>query len=227
MVLLTSTAAPADARPDPAAGRALVVVPNSVTPPSIRMAGLADIAAIARITQEGPELAGIEPEVMSQAMRLLLTLLAFEHGALWVEQAPDGSIVRAVTAVPADQLPPRRAVLRDVANQLGGVATPPPAAVVLGHALHAELKAARAAWVLIEISKASGRRMDDPGLLRAALQWVRAQPDSERAPVMVLADTMPERAAAASLGFVERRTWGYGWPWWLGVVTPAAPTLPV
>jgi hypothetical protein len=34
---------------------------------------------------------------------------------------------------------------------------------------------------------------------------------------MVLTDTIPERAAAESLGFVERRSGGRSWPWWLGV----------
>jgi hypothetical protein len=43
--------------------------------------------------------------------------------------------------------------------------------------------------------------------------------------VMVLTDTMPERRAAENLGFVERRTWGRRWPWWLGVGAPAACTF--
>jgi hypothetical protein len=190
---------------------------------SIRMAGLADIPAIERITQEGPP-AGIEPEVMSRATRLLLTLVAFEHGALWVEQAHDGSILRAVTAVPAGQLPPQRSLMRDVAQQLGVAAIPLPAAAKLGQAFLAELRAVEPAWVLIEISKRSSHRSGEPALLGVALEWARAQSDPERDPVMVLADSMPERAAAESLGFVERRTWGYGWPWWLGVAAPVAHT---
>lgn len=187
---------------------------------SIRMAGLADIPAIERITQEGPP-AGIAPEVMARATRLLLTLVAFEHGALWVEQASDGSIVRAVTAIPAEQLPPRRSLMRDVAQQLG-VAVPLPAAAGLGRAFLAELKAVEPQWVLIEISKRTSHRNGDPALLRVALEWARTQSESDTAPVMVLADSMPERAAAQCLGFVERRTWGYGWPWWLGVAGPVA-----
>lgn len=201
------------------------VVPVPGRGSSIRMAGLADIPAIARITQEGPQLAGIEPEVMSRATRLLLTLVAFEHGALWVEQAQDGPITRAVIAIPAGQLPPRQSVLRDVANQLGEAVPPPAAAALLGQALLADLKAVGPAWVLMEISKASPHRRGDPALLGAALQWARTRSDPGRDPVMVLADTLPERAAAESLGFVEHRTWGYGWPWWLGVATPAARTF--
>ena len=188
---------------------------------SIRMAGLADIPAIERITQEGPP-AGIEPEVMSCATRLLLTLVAFEHGALWVEQARDGSILRAATAIPAGQLPPRRSLMRDVAQQLGAAPTLLPAAAGLGKAFLTELDAVHPAWVLIEISKPSSHRNGDPALLRVALEWARAQSNPGSDPVMVLADSMPERAAAERLGFVERRTWGYGWPWWLGVAAPVA-----
>ncbi len=47
----------------------LDVVPSIVACSSTRMAGLMDIPAIARITQEGPQAAGIEPEVMSRGTR--------------------------------------------------------------------------------------------------------------------------------------------------------------
>lgn len=166
--------------------------------------------------------AGIEPEVMSGATRVLLTLVAFEHGSLWVEQLADGRIVRAVTAIPAAQLPPRESVVRDVVHQLGGAAAVPLDPAGLGRALLAELAAVRPAWVLMEISKVAPRQTVDSALLEAALEWVRAQLGPARAPVMVLADSVAERAAAQSLGFVERRTWGYGWPWWLGVAAPTA-----
>lgn len=193
---------------------------------TIRQAGLADVPAIARITQEGPPPEDIEPEVMSQATRVLLTLVAFEHGALWVEQAVDGAILRAVTAIPASQLPPRPAVLRDLAHELG--INPPhrSAAVGLGKALLAELTAIAPGWVLIELSKALPTRTADPALLGAALAWTRRQPRPMSAPVMVLADSFLEREAAVELGFVEHRAWGHGWPWWLGVapaVTPGPP----
>lgn len=105
------------------------------------------------------------------------------------------------------------------------MATPPPAETGFGQAFLAELKAVDPAWVLSEISKTSPHRLGDPALLGAALQWARPQSDSARDPVMVLADSVHERAAAESLGFVERRTWGRRWTWWLGVAAPAARTL--
>ena len=80
------------------------VVPTSPVPSSIRMAGLADIPGIERITREEPQPAGIEPAAMSRAKRLLLTHVAFEHGALWVEQVDDEPITRAAAAIPAGQL---------------------------------------------------------------------------------------------------------------------------
>jgi hypothetical protein len=72
--------------------------------------------------------------------------------------------------------------------------------------------------LLIEVSKASQNPAGDPGLHGAALAWAREQPASD--PVMVLTDTIPERRAAESLGFVECHTWGRRWPWWLGVAAP-------
>jgi hypothetical protein len=202
------------------------VVPTSSARSSIRLAGLADIPAIARITQEGPPPAGIEPAAMSRATRLLLTHVAFEHGALWVEQVDDGPVIRAATAIPAGHLSSQHSMLRNVIRQLGRPATPPPVPVFgFGEVLLAELKSVRPLWLLIEISKASQNRMGDPALLGAALQWSREHSEPARDPVMVLTDTMPERRAAESLGFVERRTWGLPWPWWLGVAAPVACTF--
>lgn len=190
---------------------------------SIRLAGLADIPAIARITREGPQPAGIEPAAMSRATRLLLTHVAFEHGAMWVEQVDDGPITRAATAIPVRQLSPQHSALRNVIRQLGRPAVPPPVPVFgFGEVLLAELKSVEPVWLLIEISKASQNPMGDPALLRAALDWARAHSEPARDPVMVLTDTMPERRAAEILGFVERRTWGRRWPWWLGVAAPVA-----
>jgi hypothetical protein len=182
---------------------------------------LADVPAIARITGEGPAPVGIEPAVMSRATRLLLTHVAFEHGALWVEQVDGGPISRAVTAIPAGRL--QHSVLRDVIRQVGRPATPPPMPVFgfgFGEVLLAEVKAVKPVWLLIEISKASQNQLGDPGLLGVALVWAREHSEPERDPVMVLTDTIPERRAAQSLGFVERRTWGRHWPWWLGVAAP-------
>jgi hypothetical protein len=202
------------------------VVPTLTARSSICMAGLADIPAIARITREGPQPAGIEPAVMSRTTRLLLTHVAFEHGALWVERVDDGPIIRAVTAIPAVQLSAQPSVLRDVIRRLGRpVASPPVPVFGFGEVLIAELKSVKPVWLLIEISKASQNLMGDPALLGAALQWAREHSEPARDPVMVLTDTMPERRAAESLGFVERRTWGRRWPWWLGVASPLACVL--
>ena len=192
--------------------------------PSIRRAGLADIPAIARITLEGPEPVGVEPAAMSKATRLLLTHVAFEHGALWVEQVDGGPIVCAVTAIPAGQL--QHSVPRDVIRQVGRPASPPPVPVFgFGEVLLAEVKSVKPVWLLIDISKASQSRMRDPALLGTALQWAREHSQPALDPVMVLTDTMPERRAAESLGFVERRTWGRCWPWWLGVAAPVTCTF--
>jgi FXSXX-COOH protein len=189
------------------------------------MANLADIPAIARITREGPQPAVIEAAVMSRNTRLLLTHVAFEHGALWVEELDDGPIVRAVTAIPARELAGPHSVLREVIRRLGRPAAPPPIPVFgFGEVLLAELKSVKPVWLLIEISRESHHTMGDPALLAAALDWAREHSVPARDPVMVLTDTMPERRAAESLGFVERRTWGRRWPWWLGVAAPLPPT---
>lgn len=231
MVIAIPLPLDADAQIDRVEGLARTPKPVEAGDPgglvTIRMAGLADVPAIARITQEGPPPADIEPEVMSQATRVLLTVVAFEHGALWVEQAAGGPILRAVIAVPASQLPPKPALMRDLANELG-IRTPPRRATAagLGRALLAELTAVAPGWVLIEISKAMPSRTADPALLGAALAWVREQPADAPAPVMVLADSFLEREAAVALGFDERRTWGHGWPWWLGVAAARTPAPP-
>ena len=183
---------------------------------SIRRAGLADIPAIARITQEGPQPEGIEPAVMTRATRLLLAHVAFEHGALWVEKVDDGPVIRAVIAIPAGQLPMRQSALRQVTRELGRPATATPVAGFSQHLVD-ELTSVESLWLLIEISKASQNQLGDPALLGTALQWARAHGEPAGSPVMVLTDTIPERAAAESLGFVERRSGGRSWPWWLGV----------
>lgn len=199
------------------------VVPAPVAQSSIRMAGLADIPAIARITREGPQPTVIEPAVMSRATRLLLTHVAFEHGALWVEQRDNGPITRAVTAIPARELTVPHSVLRDAIRRLGRPTAPPPVPVFgFGEVLLAELKSVRPMWLLIEISRESQNPAGDPALLAAGLQWAREHSEPALDPLMVLTDTMPERRAAESLGFVERRTWGRRWPWWLGVAAPVA-----
>lgn len=199
------------------------VVSTSPTRSAVRLAGLEDIPAIARITQEGPQPAGIAPAAMSRATRLLLTHVAFEHGALWVEQVGDGPIIRAAAAIPAGQLLAQQSKLRDVIRRLGRAAAPPPVPVFgLGEVLLAELRSVKAVWLLIEISKASKKPMGGPALLGVALHWVREHSEPDRDPVMVVTDTMSECRAAESLGFVERRMRGRHWPWWLGVAAPVA-----
>ena len=210
------------ARPGEQPGHPPVLAPIAPDRCPIRKAGLADIPSIARITQEGPQPEGVEPAVMSQATRLLLTHVAFEHGALWVEQPAGAPIVRAVIAIPARQLPQRHKLLRQGAGQLGKAQTPGPLSGFSQELLD-ELTSAGSLWLLIEISKASHNRLGDPALLGQALSWARAQ-SGPHAPVMVLTDTMPERRAAESLGFVERRTGSLGWLWWLGVAAPEAST---
>ena len=160
---------------------------------------------------------------MSRATRLLLTHVAFEHGAIWVEQLDNGPILRAVTAIPTRELTGPHSALHDVIRRLGRPTTPPPVPVFgFGEVLLAELKSVRPVWLLIEISRESQNLDGDPALLAASLKWAREGSESALDPVMVLADTMPERRAAESLGFVERRTWGRRWPWWLGVAAPVA-----
>jgi hypothetical protein len=199
------------------------VVSPSPTPSPIRLAGLADIPAIARIPWEGPQPAGVESAAMSRATRLLLTHVAFEHGALWVEQVGDGPIIRAAAAVPAEQVLAQRPVLRTVIRAPGRSAGRPAAPVFeFGEVLLAELKSVKPVWLLIEFSKASQGRMADPALLGAALEWTRDHSEPARDPVMVLTDTMSERRAAESLGFIECRSWGRRRPWWLGVAGPVA-----
>jgi hypothetical protein len=125
-----------------------------------------------------------------------------------------------VTAIPAGQLQP--SVLRDVIRQVGRQALPPPVPVFgfgfgfgFGEVLLAEVKSVKPVWLLIEISNASQNRMGIlPYLARRCSG--RGSTRTLRFPVMVLTDTMPERRAAENLGFVERRTWGRRWPWWLG-----------
>jgi len=227
--MTTSTLPPpcAAARSTENAGVALIdVVQAQSARSSIRLAGLADIPAIARITHEGPLPLGVEPAAMWRTTRLLLTHVAFEHGSLWVEQLNDGPITRAVTAIPAGQLSAQQSQLRNVIRQLGRPAAPPPVPVFgFGEVLLAELKSVKPAWLLIEISKSSQNPLGNPALLGAALQWAHENSEPARDPVMVLTDTMPERRAAESLGFVERRTWGRRWPWWLGVAPLLACTL--
>lgn len=192
----------------------------STAPSPIRMAGVADIPAIARIADEGPQPVGVEPEVMSRAARLFLTHIAFEHGALWVEQASTGQITRAVTVIPASRIPPQQTVLRDMSRQLGGPSTLATARAWFNAAFLAELRFVEPQWVLSEISKSTPPRWGDAALLGAAMGWARAQPRSGRVPDMVLADSAHERAAARSLGFVEHPVRSGVCAWWIGVAAP-------
>lgn len=193
---------------------------------SIRMAGIADITAIARITQEGPQPTDVEPEMLARTTRLVLTHLAFEHGSLWVENGPDGAIVRAVAAVPGLEVSRTELMRRDVVPQVTAHLQLPtfPAPGQEHQGFRAAVSAVGPAWILAEISKASLNETGDPALLAAALAWTREQADRVPGPVVVLADTGPERAAAQRLGFVERRATNPRSDWWIGVEERAAGT---
>lgn len=199
---------------------------------SIRLAGLTDIPAIARITQEGPQPTGVEPEMLARATRLVLTHLAFEHGSLWVQNGPDGSIARAVAAVPARAASRGHMLRRDIFPDLGDLAARPRAVEVASRTEHADPRVQQAdpggglraalvsvapSWILAEVSRASLNESGDPALLSAALRWTRGQIGTIPGPIVVLADTEPERAAAQWLGFVEPRGGAGGSAWWLGL----------
>jgi hypothetical protein len=186
---------------------------------SIRMAGIEDIPAVARITQEGPLRTDADPEVAARATRLLLTHVAFERGALWVEHATDGRIARAVAVVPGARLSPWEPVGRVVAPDLARIAPVVPPGPDVGRVFRTELAAVAPRWVLSEISRGSLARPGPPTLLEAALRWARAQPGSGNGPIAVVADTEAERETAETLGFIER--WKGDAPpgWWLGVDT--------
>lgn len=189
---------------------------------SIRQAGIEDIPAVARITQEGPLRTDVDPESAARATRLLLTHVAFERGSLWVEEGADGRIARAVAVVPGGQLSPWETVGRVVAPDLARVAPVQPPGPEVGRVFRTELSAVAHRWVLSEISQGPLARPGPPALLEAALRWARAKPGSVNGPIAVVADTEAEREAAESLGFVER--WNGGPPpgWWLGVDTESA-----
>ncbi|PVU84306.1 hypothetical protein DDP54_00140 (plasmid) [Cellulomonas sp. WB94] len=187
---------------------------------SVRQAGIEDIPAVARITQEGPLRTDLDPESAARSTRLLLTHIAFERGALWVEDGVDGRIARAVAVVPGGQHSPWETVGRVVAPDLARVPPGPDA----DQAFRTELAAVAPRWVLSEISQGSRARPGPPTLLEAALSWARAEPGWRHGPIAVVADTDAERKAAESLGFAERWTGGPPSPWWLGVDTdPVAP----
>jgi hypothetical protein len=191
---------------------------------SIRMAGIEDIPAVARITQEGPLRTDADPEVAARATRLLLTHVAFERGALWVEHATDGRIARAVAVVPGARLSPWEPVGRVVAPDLARLAPLHAPGPEVGRVFRTELAAVAPSWVLGEISKSALTQPGHPALLEAALRWGRAQPARERGPIAVVADTESEREAAESLGFVERWAGGLHPGWWLGVEGGSAAT---
>lgn len=204
----------------------------AVLSPTIRLAGVEDIAAVARITQEGPPRPDVDPEVLARTTRLLLANIALERGSLWVEAAPDGRIARAVAAVPGTEksswlLPGRDAILR--LEGLEGRAMAAPVEAGAGRALLAELTAIGPCWVLSEISKVPVPPDRHTELLTAALRWADAQPRRGDGPVVVVADCEAERDAAVAAGFVERRSWGAaretvrdvawddaGTGWWIG-----------
>ena len=181
----------------------------------IRQAGIEDIPAVARITHEGPLRSDPDPdpESAARATRLLLTHIAFERGALWVEDGADGRIARAVAVVPGGQMSPWETA--------GRVAAPDLARVVsmadVGRPFRAELAAVAPRWVLNEISAVPVGCPGPPTLLATALAWARAEQGWRHGPIAVVADTEAERRAAEQLGFTEAWTGGPPPGWWLGV----------
>ncbi|CAN5440172.1 hypothetical protein BH11ACT1_BH11ACT1_01040 [soil metagenome] len=179
----------------------------------IRQAAIEDIPAVARITHEGPLRTDLDPESAARATRLLLTHIAFERGALWVEDGADGRIARAVAVVPGGQMSPWETAGRVVAPDLARVASMADA----GRPLRTDLAAVAPRWVLSEISAGPLERPGPPTLLAAALGWARAEPGWRHGPIAVVADTEAERWAAEQLGFTEAWTGGPPPGWWLGV----------
>ena len=192
-------------------------------PMTIRLAGIGDITAIARITHEGPPRSDLDPELVARTNRLLLTHVAFTEGALWVEHGPDGVITRAVAVIPGANVTPWQAIGRVVGPDLAAVAPMPPGDAEVGRALEAELVAAGPAWVMSEISRAPSPRQSQAALLGAALDWARREQaghgGGDEGAVVVVADSEPEAQAARSLGFVELPGPGAHPGWWIGSLT--------
>jgi len=184
-------------------------------PLTIRMAGIADITAIARITHEGPPRTDLDPELIARTTRLLLTHVAFAHGALWVEHGPDGVITRAVAVIPGANMTPWQAIGRVVGPDLVTIAPMTPDDAEVGRALEAELVAAAPAWVMSEISRASSPRVRRAALLEAALDWALDQSEADGG-VVVVADSEDEAAAAQAIGFLELLGSAAHPGWWIG-----------
>lgn len=187
---------------------------------SVRRADLADIPRIARLaraTVHGRH----EPENLSQARRLLLTHIAFEHGALWVERDEDGIERRAMAAVPAhppagDVGSPSRQVLTQILRgfQEAGRLLGPDGAVGFQEVLESK----GTAWILCDIpTSTENREPSGEGLFCAALDWAEAHTDLRTDGLAVLTASPSRRHHAQVQGFVAQHVSHLDTPWWLGM----------
>ena len=180
----------------------------------VRRGGLRDVPAIARLAVHTR--AAAEPAKITQARRLLLAHVAFEHGALWVEHDADGTLTRAATAIPAGG----HAISRSVLNGILRAFQQP----AVGHSRHrpdldeglAAIAAAAPTWSLAQMA-ATGhhQRADDTALLATAVDWATGH--QAEATLMLLAATANERLQAERLGFCTCRQMRPRGDWWWGL----------
>ncbi|MCG2797537.1 MAG: hypothetical protein L6367_03250 [Cellulomonas sp.] len=202
--------------------RAAPATPPSPAATTIRMAGIEDITVIARITQEGPQRSNLDPELVARTTRLLLTHVAFEHGALWVELGGDGRIARAVAVIPGTDVTPWTTLGRVVGSDLPATTPQSPEETELGRAFAAELTRAAPSWVLSEISRTEVDAAGRVALLEAALDWARRQCVEEPGSIALVADSQPEAQAAQDLGFIELHASDSEPGLWLGLAPSRA-----
>lgn len=186
----------------------------------VRPAGVADIAGIARLATATRGRAD-EPHRVSRARRLLLTHVAFEHGALWVEHDPDGTLTRSAAAIPGSPRSLSPPVLGGILRLFDDPVVSG-SELALGHDIRSAIESAAPTWILAQIaSDGHPYEPEDTALLAAAVAW--AVGDSPLAPMAVLADSPEQRAQAERLDFTDGRVSQSGADLWLGVTTPPGP----
>lgn len=204
----------------PAASRGISEPPEQspARVPQVRLGGLRDIPAIARLATLTRSDA-TEPVRIAQARRLLLAHVAFEHGALWVEHDIDGTLTRAATAIPGGRgvisRPVLSGILRSFQQPTVGGAEPTP----VSDEVLAAIAAAAPTWVLAQLT-AEGHHQwpDDTAMLATAVDWATGHaPD---ATIAVLAATANEQAQAERLGFCQGQQIRHRSEWWLGLRPP-------
>jgi len=220
---ISPQSAPASAPPVPKAQAR-----RSHGPASVRRAGVADIPAISRLARDAST---DEPEATSRARRLLLTHVALEHGALWIESLPDELAPRrAITAIPgrspgpgADGKPSRpvleQILRRFEVSSAAVVSQSEPDAGLLS-----ALEAIDADWIISEITRAPAPDETGPELLATALRWAQAHGRAPLERVAVLAASDAERVAAVSLRVTRFAESTSTDSWWLGVTATGTGT---